>query len=178
MNVIEEYKGLSVDEIKAELAKTVLPVGLFMTQIEKDFNISTLIRNANAFGAKEVFYFGHKRFDRRGAVGTYNYTDVKYLETIDQVISLKEKYYFVAVDIIPGVSKPMEEYIWRPNTLMFFGEEQEGLPTWILQMCNDIVHITQRGSVPSLNVGTASGIALYDYSIKYQEPIKGNLHAV
>lgn len=167
MNVVEKYKDLSVEEIKNEMAKNLLPVALFMTQIEKDFNISTMIRNANAFGAKEVFYYGTKHYDRRGAVGTYNYTNVRYLETIDQILELKKIYHFVALDIIPGFSSPIENYVWKPNTLMFFGEEKDGLPPWILQMCEDVVHITQRGSVPSLNVGTASGIALYDYCAKY-----------
>lgn len=169
MNVVQKYKNLSVEEIKEDLAKNLMPVALFLCQIERDFNISTMIRNANAFGAKEVFYYGHKHYDKRGAVGTANYVSVRYLETIDQILSLKEFYHFVAIDIIPVFSKPMEEYIWKPNTLMFFGEEQNGLPTWLLQMCEETIHITQRGSVPSLNVGTASGIALYDYSTKYNK---------
>jgi tRNA G18 (ribose-2'-O)-methylase SpoU len=49
---------------------------------------------------------------------------------------------------------------------MIFGEEQRGLSPMALGMADDIVYIPQLGSVRSLNVGTASGIVMYDYVTK------------
>lgn len=168
MNVIEKYKNLPIDDIRAHLDRQRVPFAALISQVEGDFNISTMIRNANAFGAKEVFYYGRKKYDKRGTVGTHHYIDVNFLSSFEEVVALKEKYYFVAMDILPGVSKPIESYSWKENTLMCFGEEQLGLQKEVLDLCEDIIEISQIGSVPSLNVGTASGIAFHDFLNKYQ----------
>ena len=53
------------------------------------------------------------------------------------------------------------------HVVMVFGQEQIGIPQDILlDLCDDVVYIKQYGSVRSLNVGTASGIAMYDYCSK------------
>jgi tRNA G18 (ribose-2'-O)-methylase SpoU len=49
---------------------------------------------------------------------------------------------------------------------MVFGQEQVGIPKEVLDICHDKIYIQQYGSVRSLNVGTASGIAMYDYCSK------------
>lgn len=167
MNVIQKYKNLPVEEIKADADLRRLPFACLISQVEGDFNISTMIRNANAFGAREVFYYGKKQYDKRGTVGTHHYINVNYLSSFEDIVKLKEYYNFVALDILPGISKPLEKYTWKENSLMCFGEEQIGLQKEVLDLCSDIVHITQRGTVPSLNVGTASGIAMFDFSNKW-----------
>jgi tRNA G18 (ribose-2'-O)-methylase SpoU len=49
-----------------------------------------------------------------------------------------------------------------------FGEEQRGLSPEALALADEVVYIPMTGSVRSLNVGTASGIAMYDYCAKMQ----------
>jgi tRNA G18 (ribose-2'-O)-methylase SpoU len=49
---------------------------------------------------------------------------------------------------------------------MIFGQEQVGVPQELLEIANDTVYIAQYGSVRSLNVGTASGVVMYDYCAK------------
>jgi len=167
-NVVDQYKGMTTEEIKNEIQKLTLPFAPIMMQIHGDFNFSTLIRNGNAFGAQEIFYYGpRKKFDKRGAIGSYHYSDVIYLSSINQIIDLRSKYsHFIAMDIIPGVSTPLKEHKWEPNSLLFFGEEQQGLQPEILEICDKVVHIEQRGSVRSVNVGTASGIAMHSISME------------
>jgi tRNA G18 (ribose-2'-O)-methylase SpoU len=145
-----------------------------MMQIQGDFNFGTVVRNANAFGAREAFYYGpRKKWDRRSAVGTYHYTKVSWIpesEGLGSILELKETYpTFVGVDILPGISSCMEEYAWKPGTLMIFGEERRGLSPEMLDICDDVIHITQRGSVRSINVGTAAGIAMFDFGRNYEK---------
>ena len=79
-----------VDLIKREVEKNTFPYAVLMENCGSDFNLSTLVRNANAFGAKEVFYLkDKKRWDKRGAVGTYHYTNVQHLSSYDQIEELK-----------------------------------------------------------------------------------------
>jgi len=50
---------------------------------------------------------------------------------------------------------------------MIFGQESIGVSNNALSRAGDVVYIPQIGSTRSINVGTASGIALYDYSFKH-----------
>lgn len=161
-NVIDKYKGLPDEEIRADLQRTAFPFAVCFEGWIGDFNKGTGIRNANAFNAKEVFYVGDKKWDRRSAVGVHNYTPVTFLPTIDDFIKLREKYTIIGIDNIPG-SVPLSSYQWKPNSLMVFGEEGAGLTPAMQALCQDIVYIEQFGSVRSLNCGTASGIIMYDF---------------
>lgn len=163
MNVIDEYKNLSVSEIKEKVQEKTLPYAVMMTQIKGDFNFGTVVRNANAFGAKCAYYFGpRKKYDKRGAVGTYHYSNVEFLKNdLNNLKALKSIYpHFVAIDIVPGCSTTIFEYNWKPKTLLLFGEETNGLNQEILDLCEACLHIPQRGSVRSINVGSASAVAM------------------
>tara|TARA_R110002110_G_scaffold141022_4_gene328720 strand:+ start:770 stop:1315 length:546 start_codon:yes stop_codon:yes gene_type:complete len=163
-NVQDKYKDLTVEEVRRDMRANSHDFAVLMEHWKGDFNISTLIRNANAFNAREVFYLGKKRYDRRGTVGTHHYVDLKFLGTsLDDLAKLKKEYTFVGVDNNIDRCVGMEDFHWPEKTLMIFGEEGQGISTEVLSMCDHIVSISQYGSVRSLNAGTASGIAMYDY---------------
>lgn len=161
-NVANRYKGQSVEDIRKDLRATAFPFAVCFEHWIGDFNLATGVRNANAFNAQEVFYLGDKKWDRRGAVGVYNYTDVTWLPTIEDLIKLQDKYIIVGIDNVSG-SVPLATYQWQPNTLMVFGEEGVGLTPAMQSFCKDIVEIEMFGSVRSLNCGVASGIVMNDF---------------
>jgi tRNA G18 (ribose-2'-O)-methylase SpoU len=164
-NVIDFYKGWKLEDIKLDLERKRFDYAVLMEQFQGDFNIGTVIRNANIFAAKEVFYIGKKRWDRRGAVGSHHYTSLKYLASYDDLVALKEQYVFIGMDNVVG-SVPMESFEWPKNSLMIFGEESTGITQEVLALCDKVVAITQYGSVRSLNAAVASGISMYDYTNK------------
>ena len=161
-NVADPLRGKSVEEIKLHLQETAHPFAVCFEHWVGDFNMATGIRNANAFNAKEVFYVGDKKWDRRGAVGVHNYTEVQWIPTVEALVKLKDKYVIVGIDNVPG-SVSIRNYHWPHNTLMVFGEEGVGLTPEMQALCQDIVEIPMFGSVRSLNCGTASGIVMYDF---------------
>lgn len=165
-NVIDEYKNLSVEEIRNKLKEKAFPYAILMENWRGDFNLGQCVRNANAFGAKEVFYIGKRHYDKRGTVGTHTYISVRYLENTDQLDELNSQYTFVGVDNVDG-SVPIESFVWPDKPLMVFGEESNGLTPDMIARCRSIVKIGQFGSVRSLNAGCASGIACYDFVKKY-----------
>lgn len=167
-NVADQFKGSTVDEIKKSLQATANPFAVCFEHWIGDFNMGSGIRNANAFNAREVFYLGDKKWDRRSAVGVYNYTSVTWLSTIDEFLNLREKYTIIGVDNIPGKSVPLTNFKWPPNTLMVFGEEGVGLTPKMQELCSSIVEIEMYGSVRSLNCGVASGIVMHDLVNKYK----------
>jgi tRNA G18 (ribose-2'-O)-methylase SpoU len=167
-NVADHFKDKPEEQIKEILQRTCNPFAVCFEHWIGDFNMGTGIRNANAFNAKEVFYIGDKKWDRRSAVGVHNYTEVKWLPTIEDLIRLQNDYVIVGVDNLPG-SVPLSSYSWPKNTLMVFGEEGAGLTPGMQAICKDMVYIEMFGSVRSFNCGTASGIAMYDFVTKHKQ---------
>lgn len=168
-NVIDRYKSWETDLIRLDLQNNALPYATLMENWVGDYNFSGMVRNSNAFAAREVFYLAsRKKWDIRGAVGTHKYTLVNYLNTYDQVAALKERYRLIAIDnceaSIPRYS--ITNFDWPDNTLMIFGEEGIGLTKEILALCESMVYIPQLGSVRSLNVACASAICCFDYVSK------------
>ena len=172
MNVIDYYKNWESEQILADLNTKRNNFTVIASNLENDFNIATLIRNANAFMANEVWIYGRKQYDRRGTVGTHHYTNFKHVKTIDNIqdslIELRKQHNgnvrIVGMDNVDGAMN-IEQYAWSPykHTVMVFGQEKNGIPQELIDLCDDILYIKQYGSVRSLNVGTASGIAMYSY---------------
>lgn len=169
-NVIDFYKGWEVDAIRADLDTNRSPLISVFEHVNGDFNKATGIRNHNAFLGKEIWIVGEKakRYDKRGTVGTHHYEHVKYAsdwtEFFRGVPDILD-YRIVAIDNVVG-ARDIKDYSWSEKTVMIFGEEQRGLSDEALSFAHDVVYIPLRGSVRSLNVGTASGIAMFDYSMK------------
>ncbi len=166
-NVQDRFKGQDPDEIKNILKKTVFPGAILMSQLEGDFNFAQIIRTANNFNLSCVYYYGRRHYDKRAALGTYKYTDVKFLTSLDEVYQLKEKYRFVGMDNnIPERTNPLSSYNWLSNSLIVIGEENGGIHMDVKKLCDDFVEIPSLGSVRSLNAATAAGITMFDYTTK------------
>lgn len=164
-NIIDHYWYWKTEAIKADLDTKRHKFGVFCSNLGNDFNIATIVRNSNAFLADKVYVYGRRTWDKRGAVGTHKYQHIEYFKEGEDFSHLKEKYTFVAIDNVDG-AVPMDDFVWPENTLMFFGQEQLGLPQELIDECDHVVYIKQYGSVRSLNVGCASSIAMYDYCSK------------
>jgi len=162
-NVIQYYKYWEIEAIKADLDSKRHNFSILISNKFHDFNIGSVIRNANAFLAKEVIIYGRKQFDRRGTIGSHLYENLKHVRHVED---LDLKGTVVGIDNIDG-AEPMETFQWPDDhVIIALGQEDVGIPKEILNLCNHLVYIKQYGSVRSLNVGCASGIAMYDYCRK------------
>ena len=61
MNVIDSLKHLAVPDIKQYCESQTIDAFVAMSNIEGDFNFSTIVRNANFFGFKRVIHIGSKK---------------------------------------------------------------------------------------------------------------------
>lgn len=172
-NIIDHYHYWKHDDIVADLDTRRNNFYVLCSNLYNDFNISTVIRNANAFLAKKVVIYGSKQFDRRGTVGTHRYTHFQHIKTESGITDFLQQNKFHRIVGIDNIDCAIQlpNFNWGlPNKnediLMIFGQEQVGIPSELLDICDDVVYIPQYGSVRSLNVGTASGIAMYDFTSK------------
>ena len=169
-NVADHYKHLTTEEIIQSLESKRGNYSILLLNIEYDNNVGSIIRTANAFGAKEIILYGRKKFDRRASVGVefyMNFRQLSHFNEIDPILS--EFDHIIALENnINFKTTPISKFVWEKDkkTLICIGQEGSGLPIEILEKCNGFVEITQKGSVRSLNVSAAAAIVMYDYCLK------------
>lgn len=171
LNVSDKYKfdrltKWTKELIREDVQKNTFPYAVAMENWQGDFNLSSVIRNSNAFGVREVFYLGNKHYDRRGTVGTHHYTSVNHLRSIEEFVKLKDKYTIVGVENTVDGAVELDKFEYPSNPLFLFGEEGVGLTPEAVAICQKFVYIKQYGSVRSLNAAVASGIIMNAYVSK------------
>ena len=66
----------------------------------------------------------------------------------------------IALDIVPG-AVPIETYDFPERCLMLFGAEGPGLSQKAIDLADDVVYISQFGSVRSINAGAAAAVSMH-----------------
>lgn len=75
----------------------------------------------------------------------------------------------IALDIIPG-AVPMETYRFPKRCLMLFGAEGPGLSEKALELADNVVYISQFGSVRSINAGAAAAVSMHAWIAQHAAP--------
>lgn len=171
MNVHDHLKNKTVEEIKNYCVDNSTPSAVAMFNTNYDFNISTIIRTANAFGFRHVFHIQKegKKIDKRATVGTHNYTNVIHCYNEDEFFDKLREYDYIPVAVENNINytcKNAMDYVALRRSCFIFGSESSGLESTVLDKCLDIITLPNYGSVRSLNVATAAGIIMANY-VKY-----------
>ena len=98
--------------------------------------------------------------DASGVGNGFEPTCMAQLAAIDQRIAELKAARVIALDIIPG-AVPMETYRFPKRCLMLFGAEGPGLSEKALELADDVVYISQFGSVRSINAGAAAAVSMH-----------------
>jgi tRNA G18 (ribose-2'-O)-methylase SpoU len=163
-NVIDRYKGWTVEAIKADLDTRRHPFHVGIENWQHDFNIGAVVRNANAFLAAAVHIVGRPRWNRRGAMMTEVYQHVVHHPTTDELVrwAQEEGLPILGIDNLPGAVDIRTADIPRACVLLF-GQEGPGLSDDARAAVASVISIPQYGSTRSINAGVASGIAMYEW---------------
>lgn len=145
-----------------------------MLNFNGDLNLGMSIRSSVVFGAREIFIFGKKSYDKRTTVGAQNYIDITKYDLLDEFLDelrFTSKYNYEPIFIEQGGAKfsPTNVY-WKSlmkarNPIFIFGAESEGIPQRILdKFKGNIYTIQQLGVLRSLNVSACVSIVAAQYS--------------
>ncbi|HEX8305735.1 MAG TPA: RNA methyltransferase [Jatrophihabitans sp.] len=161
-NVRDCYRYWSVDAIVADLDTRRHEFVVAIENWQHDANIGTVVRTANAFGAREVLIIGRKRWNRRGAMVTDRYQHLRHLRSIADLTdwAAGAGRPIVAIDNTPG-ARPIETAELPRNALFLFGQEGPGLTAEAQASAAMTLSIAQFGSTRSINAGVAAGIAMH-----------------
>lgn len=161
-NVLDKYHYWTVAAIKADLDKDRIDLEIAIENLQRDYNMGTIVRAANAFNIKRVHIIGRKQWNKRGAMVTDLYMHIQYHDDIKAFAEAmqKAKREIIAVDIVDG-AKGLSEVELSANAVLVFGAEGPGLSKEMLGVAKQTVMIEQFGSTRSINVGVAAGITMY-----------------
>jgi tRNA G18 (ribose-2'-O)-methylase SpoU len=161
-NVLDKYHYWTVGAIKADLDEHRIDLEIAIENLQRDYNMGTIVRAANAFNIKRVHIIGRKQWNKRGAMVTDLYMNIQYHDDVKAFAEAmkKEKRDMIAVDIVEG-AKSLSETKFPANAVLIFGAEGPGLSKEMLSTAKETVMIEQFGSTRSVNVGVAAGITMY-----------------
>lgn len=145
------------------------PITLVCDNISNAPNLGSLFRVADAFGIEEIIFCGEniplgKRMTKTSR-STENYVNHKIELSISDVIKIlkKKKYYLIAIEITE-TSEDLSKFQLGSSAPMalILGDERFGVSEAILKQMDATVHINMYGNNSSMNVVTATSIALYE----------------
>jgi tRNA G18 (ribose-2'-O)-methylase SpoU len=163
-NVVDRYRYWRRDAIVADLDARRRPFHVAIENWQHDFNIGTVVRNANAFLAAAVHIVGRRRWNRRGAMVTDRYQHLLHHETVGDLgrWAAQRDLPVIGVDNLPG-SRPVDGYPLPAACVLLLGQEGPGLSDEARELAMVVLHIRQFGSTRSINAGVASGIAMHEW---------------
>jgi len=164
-NVVDAYRYWRHDAIVADLDRRRHEFHVAIENWQYDLNIGSVVRTANAFQACAVHVVGRRRWNRRGAMVTDRYQDVRHHPDVATLAAwaAAERLELVGVDNQPG-SVPLETATLPNACVLVFGQEGPGLTSEARAACATTVSIAQFGSTRSINAGAAAAIAMHTWA--------------
>jgi len=161
-NVLDKYRYWTVEAIKADLDTSRIPLEIAIENLERDYNMGTIVRSANAFNIQKVHIIGRKQWNKRGAMVTDLYMNIQYHDDVQAFKKAMDesKRTIIAIDIVEG-AEGLSQATLPDDAVLVFGAEGPGLSKELLGVAEQTIMIEQMGSTRSVNVGVAAGIAMY-----------------
>ncbi|MFC7326801.1 TrmH family RNA methyltransferase [Marinactinospora rubrisoli] len=161
-NVVDRYRYWRREAIVADLDTRRHPFHVAVENWEHDFNIGSVVRTANAFGAAAVHIVGRRRWNRRGAMVTERYQHVHHHPDTGALVAwaAERDLPVIGIDNLPG-SVPLETCPLPHACVLVFGQEGPGLSAEVRRSCTAVLSIAQFGSTRSINAGAAAAIAMH-----------------
>lgn len=166
-NVTNEFKGMPEKEIIKILDSRGSDLHIAIENLERDFNMGSIVRTANAFGVRYVHIIGSRQWNKRGAMATDKYLHAIYHRTVDDFIAyLKDSRQIIIVDNIDGATDIQKTEL-SEQCVLVFGSEKSGVSDELKMVADTTVAIRQLGSTRSLNVAAAAAIAMYEWTRRH-----------
>jgi len=173
------------DEVKPFRCKHLIAVLENPADIK---NIGAVIRNANAMGVEKVYIVDSRRSlpddwqelrDRRSVSKTsasaVKWTFVKRFDSTDECFDHLEKKGFESIATSPHVKGKASiflhegDFTTHAKLAVWFGSESMGISDRAVERSEMCVSIPMFGMIESLNLGTSSGIVLYEVTKQRRE---------
>ncbi len=178
-------KRQRADKIKAYRCKNLIAVIEDPHDIK---NIGTVIRNVNALGVEKAYIVDPRKTlpddwqdmrERKSLSATsasaVKWSFVKRFDSTEACIEYLEKNRYVSIVTSPHIKGQKNvilhegEYTEYAKLAVWFGNESKGISELAVKHSDLCVQIPMLGMIESLNLGTTSGIVLYEITKQRRE---------
>lgn len=184
-NIDKKPARKRADDIKDFRCKNLIAV---IEEPENPRNIGTVIRNVNALGVEKVYVIDprHVLSDdwqelrtepklTKLSVSAVKWTFLKRFNSTEECLAHLEKNRFVSIVTSPHVKGRDNvwlhegDYTEHAKLAVWFGNEARGISDLAVERSAMCVSIPMFGMIESLNLGTSSGIVLYEVAKQRRE---------
>lgn len=148
--------------------RTAGRVGLVLDSVQSPFNLGSILRTAAALRVEHLWLVGDAASPTDAktakiALGSDRFVDWSRCDTVDAAVAAARAAGFLVVGLeLTDGAVPLHELAAAPATCLVVGHEDRGLSPAGLAACDAVAFLPQLGRVGSLNVATATAIALYE----------------
>lgn len=143
-------------------------LALVLDNVQSPFNVGAIVRTAAAYRVEHVWLVGATpELDdakvRKTALGCDRYLTWQRCDSVADALTRARADGFtpVGLELADGAS-PLHELSFSGDVCLVIGHEDRGLGPATLDACDAVAYLPMLGKVGSLNVATATAIALYE----------------
>lgn len=148
--------------------RTTARLALALDGVQNPFNIGSILRSAAAYGVDHLWLAGtsahpdHTKVHKT-ALGSARYLRWTTVPDGSEAVRAAhdEGYLVVGLELAEGAS-PLHELALDRDVCFAVGHEDRGLSRTTLEVCDRLGYLPLVGRIASLNVATATAIALYE----------------
>jgi tRNA (guanosine-2'-O-)-methyltransferase len=143
-------------------------VGLVLDGVQSPFNVGSIVRTAAALTVDHLWLVKRTASPTdaktgKTAMGTQRYLDWTWHDDVADAVAVAraDGFRIVGLELTPDAA-PLPDARLDGDVCLVIGHEDRGLSPTTLGLCDEVTFIPQLGRVGSLNVATATAIALYE----------------
>jgi tRNA (guanosine-2'-O-)-methyltransferase len=148
--------------------RTEQRVALLLDGVQDPFNIGGIVRTSASMRVEHLYLCAHATTPAHPKVGKTSKGTERYLEwseherTVDGIAAARADGFRVVALELTDTSTPMFDADLAGDICLVIGNESNGASDAVLDACDAAVYVPQLGRVGSLNVATATAVALYE----------------
>ena len=143
-------------------------VGLLLDNVQSPFNVGSILRTAAAFKVDHLWLVGDTASPTDAKTGKTALGSQRFVEWTTHATTAEAAdaaraagYRIVGIELTDD-AVPLPDLALGGPVCLMIGHEDRGLPPASLALCDAVAFIPQLGRIGSLNVATATAIALYE----------------
>jgi tRNA (guanosine-2'-O-)-methyltransferase len=166
---VRQLDGTGLKRLHREWRRrTTGRLALLLDSVQQPFNVGAILRLAAAYRAEHLWLVGSTPPPTAAAVGKTALGSERYLTwtaadragpAVEEIAT--EGWRLVGIELADG-ALPIHEAGLGDQVCLAVGHEDRGLSRAVLDACTEVAFIPQMGRIGSLNVASATAIAIYE----------------
>ena len=140
------------------------------------YNVGSIFRICEAAGFSSIILGNTLGKDHPGvqktAMGAEKWVDQELVTDLAWCLLTKKKAGFIMMGIETAQNaRAFHEFPWQENTILVFGNEEYGISSHVLEICDDFVHIPVFGEKNSINIAAAAAVICFQVAVSLSPSI-------